>query len=131
MASRNAATHRPVQLGLVLRQAPAVLTQVREDPAVIAALGVEAERAGIASTEAIRQLIDGYLADPWKFQPRTMSDTKTGTWSAIKVSDQVVQDFTLCAERGGVSVAEAVRQIVRRYLNESVRKQGGGKAGRA
>lgn len=131
MASKPSIARGSVQLGPKAKRGSAVLTQVREDPAIIAALASEAERAGITSTEAIRQLIDNYLANPWYFKPRAASDAKTGIWSAIKMPDMVIRDFTAHAERGGVSVAEAVRQVVRRYLDESEGKQGSGGAGRA
>lgn len=116
MAS-NASVELPVViLRPKLRRGSAVLTQVREDPAIIAALSREAARAGITSTEAIRQLIDGYLANPWDFKPRAASKAKTGVWSAIKAPEQVIQDFSAQAERCGVSAAEGVRQVVRIYL---------------
>lgn len=93
-----------------------VFVQIRETPEVVKSLADEAASAGIVSTEALRQIIADYNAHPFEFAPPIRAGRKTHLWSNIKSDQATVDTFTAHARRQGVSVAEAIRQCVRRYL---------------
>lgn len=72
-----------------------------------------AEAAGITSTEALRLVIANYLVKPFPFKPESM---KTGVWAKLRTDRATVDAFTEHAQAHGVSVAEGIRQCVRRFL---------------
>lgn len=94
----------------------ASFNQVKEDPAVVQALAEAAKKEGISSSEALRQIIAGYLANPFPFVQTKYRHKKTDVWSNIRSDKETVDRFTRHAEMHGVSVAEALRQCVRNYL---------------
>lgn len=95
-----------------------VFNQVRETPAVVKALADEASNVGISATEALRQIIAGYLANPFAFAPGISKGRKSAVWDNIKSDPATIEAFTRLATEHGVSVAEGIRQCVRGYLRQ-------------
>lgn len=100
------------------KPAKPLFNQVRETPAVVKALADEANAVGIPSTEALRQIIADYNANPFTFDRRRSLGRKSGVWDNIKSDQTTIDTFTAHTARHGISVAEGIRQCVRRYLKQ-------------
>lgn len=97
-----------------------IFQQVRETPEVHKALVEEAARVGISQPEAIRQIISAYLSDPFPFTGKT-GGNKSAVWANISAPREMVDAFTHHTQVQGVSVAEGIRQCVRRFLEKKGR----------
>lgn len=93
--------------------------QVRETPEIVQALAKEAERVGICSSEAIRQIVRAYNREPFDFQPGKTQGFKKAVWANIKADQQTIDAFSAHCQRQGVAVPEGIRQAVRHYLEKA------------
>ena len=93
------------------------LPMVRGSEADYKALKKQATNAGITPSEAIRQLLDVYLAEPFKLSSQDLTDgMKDRHWAPLRAEAALVAGITKAAQKAGVSVGEAIRQIVRNHL---------------
>lgn len=99
---------------------PVCFPTVRDTPEVVEALAAVAHAAGITSTEALRLAIAHYLAKPFPFKHE---DKKSGVWAKFRTDGATVDAFTAHAQAHGVSVAEGIRQCVRKFLSKQGRGQ--------
>ena len=99
--------------------AQAAFATVRDTPEVVKALAEVAAAEAISSTDAIRQVIKEYLEQPFKFEPERF---KTAVWANVRTDQATVDAFAAHAHAHGVSVAEGIRQCVRRFLANQGRK---------
>lgn len=93
------------------------LPKFRESEAAYQALKKQATKAGITPAEAIRQLVSAFLAKPFKLTNEALPDgTKGHQWAPVNVDPVMLESITKAAQKAGVTVTEAIRQIVRRHL---------------
>ena len=96
------------------------LPKFRESEAVYKALNKQATKAGVTLAEAIRQLLGAYLANPFKLSPEALTEgPRDRHWAPVSAEPAFVQAITNAAQKSGVSVGEAIRQIVRNHLRSS------------
>ena len=93
------------------------LPVVREDPDVVQRLGETADKAGVSSPEAIRQLLAAYVARPYDLEKLPIARRGlTSRLGPVKLDAGVLKAFQAHAEDAELSMGEAVRRVVRRFL---------------
>lgn len=96
------------------------LPKFRESDAVYQALKKQATKAGITPAEAVRQLVGAFLAKPFKLNTDVPTDgAKDRHWAPVSVDPVMLKNITNAAQKAGVSVTEAIRQIIRKHLRSS------------
>lgn len=96
-------------------QKSATLPKVRESKAVMGALAKLAKQSGVSESEAVRQLLVGYLKNPVEIQGA--SDVpRDGYLPPCRASEELLASLRLHAQIMGVSMSEVIRQAVRRGL---------------
>lgn len=93
----------------------ATLPKVRESKAVLAALAKLAKSAGVSESEAVRQLLVGYLKNPVGIQGAN-GVPRDGYLPPCRASEELLASLRLHAQTMGVSKSEVIRQAVRRGL---------------
>lgn len=97
------------------------LPAVREEKAIVQAFIQAANDAGISGTQGLAQLLAQYAAKPFAFTPGISPGVKDWQMRTIELEPAIAQVLEKRAAKHGVKVAEAVRQIVRRYLQQEGR----------
>ena len=93
------------------------LPKFRESEAVYQALLKQSTKASITPSEAMRQILGAYLTKPFKLSSKDLTDgVKDRNWVPLRAEAPLVTGITKAAQKAGVSVGEAIRQILRRYL---------------
>ena len=98
----------------MLRAVPsksATLPKVRMSQALLDALVAQASAAGISGSEAVRQLLESYLADRCEL-PAMEASAHDAFLPPTRVSKQLAAGVRWNAELAGVSVAETVRRVL-------------------
>ena len=93
----------------------AVLPKVRERQDVVDALSDAAKTAGITESEALRQLLNAYLAQPFHMGQASKGNLD-GTLAPCRVSNALLVGVQRHARYAGVSVSELIRQVVRKQV---------------
>ena len=95
------------------------LPLVREDPEVVQRLADVADKAGVSSPEAIRQLLAAYVARPYDLEKLPVARRGlTSRLGPVKLDAAVLEGFKRHAEDAELSMGEAVRRVVRRFLDK-------------
>lgn len=102
---------------------PAVLPKVRERQEVVDALSEAARAAGITDSEAVRQLLEGYLREPFTLAPAT-TGALDGILAPCRANKPLVVGIQRHAKKAGVSVSEIIRQVVRRQVGNEMNEGG-------
>ena len=102
---------------------PAVLPKVRERQDVVDALSEAAKAADITDSEALRQLLDAYLAQPFLIAEATKGNLDA-TLAPCRVSNALLVGVQRHARISGVSVSELIRQVVRRQVGAAPARAG-------
>lgn len=98
------------------------LPMVRGSDKDYRALAKQAMKAGITPSEAIRQLLAAYLVNPFKLSSQDLTDgLKDRHWAPLRAQAALVAGITKAAQKAGVSVGEAIRQIVRNHLAQPLK----------
>lgn len=96
------------------------LPMVRGSEADYRALSKQSKKAGITTSEAIRQLLTGFLTQPFSLISEMLTDgAKDRNWAPLRAEPALVASITKAANKAGVSVGEAIRQIVRKHLRSN------------
>ena len=99
----------------MLRAVPpksATLPKVRMSQALMDSLQSQAAEAGVSTSEAVRQMLEAYLADP---MPLSRGDARqlVAVLSPTRASRVLVASVGEQAGRQGMAVAELIRSVLR------------------
>lgn len=95
------------------------LPLVREAPDLVQRLADTAAKAGVSSPEAIRQLLAAYVARPYDLEKLPVARRGlTSRLGPVKLDAAVLEGFQRHAEDAELSMGEAVRRVVRRFLDK-------------
>ena len=93
------------------------LPKFRESEVVYLELKKQATEAGITPAEGVRQCLADYLAHPFNLTvDAPTTSVKDRHWAPVSVDPAMLKRVTKAAHKDGVSVGEAMRQIVRAHL---------------
>lgn len=93
------------------------LPMIRGNEADYLALKKQATKAGITPSEAVRQLLEAYLATPFTLSADVLTlGLKNRSWPSLRAKPALVEGITKASQEAGITVTEAIRQIVRRHL---------------
>lgn len=95
--------------------------QVRELHIHLEALGAKAQQAGITTVEALRQLIAHYVDNPYPLDREKVyiGGRGTGVTATFHMDGATYCRFLELIEHQGVTFPNAVRQLIRRFLEVS------------
>ncbi len=85
--------------------------------ALLDALEAQASAAGISGSEAVRQFLERYLANPCDLPATEMSELGS-TLPPIRVSKNLAAAVMRDATEAGVSVAETIRRVLTATLSD-------------
>ena len=88
----------------------------REEIAVVEKLQFVANTNGLTLSEALSQLLVGYFEQPFTLNKRTDTENKSGVYPPLQLDAHVVEFVRQNALAQKISQAEALRQIVRKFL---------------
>jgi hypothetical protein len=100
---------------LQAKEEKTLMPYVRENPLVLDALAKEAKAKGVSTYEAVRQLVRGFVADPFPLST-DFEAPKSSAYGAIRCDKTVVDAFRALATEQGLSCSDAMRAVVHHFL---------------
>lgn len=97
------------------------IPMTRDTQAVGQAFIQAAHDAGISASQGLAQLLEQYAAKPFAFTPGISPGRKDWRSRSITVDPAVARQIQRRAEHAGITLGEAIRQVVRRYLEQEGR----------
>ena len=89
---------------------------VRVDRAMLDAFSRRCKDAGVSTYGGLQQLIGVYLKRPFKLHPAKRSALQDAKIPGVRDTPERVVALKARASAAGISHGEAIRQIVRRYI---------------
>lgn len=95
---------------------------VRIDAATRKQFAQRCKKAGTSPYAGVRQLIEAYLARPFKLHSARKREVCNAKIPGVRDTKESVQALKAKAATAGISHGEAIRQIIHHYIDKGAKK---------